>query len=272
MNSNHIEYRGEIFTVTDYNGISVIMDEDGYYNASKICKDNDKRFSNWLQNDRTKRILEMISTKLEIPMDSLETGNPVSTNSLMFKRKGGNGHNETQGWWIHPKVVHYLAEWADLEYAWKVGEIMDAINERIHLKCSSLEDELESVKDELKTVKDDYDMLNEENTILHENTKNLTNNVNELKTRTVPKKTNNKVLRILIDSEGDMKISANSHWSDRDFERNGFRVVRHYSFPASMNVRQLLRDCKYVSNLYFNPIHLDSIYEIIDSEHPLDEW
>ena len=156
---------------------------------------------------------------------------------------------------------------------------MDLINERIHLQMITIEEEkqelqeeVDKLKQELKTVKDDYDMLNEENTILHENTKNLTNNVNELKTRTVPKKTNNKVLRILIDSEGDMKISANSHWSDRDFERNGFRVVRHYSFPASMNVRQLLRDCKYVSNLYFNPIHLDSIYEIIDSEHPLDEW
>ena len=273
MNSNHIEYRGEIFTVTDYNGISVIMDEDGYYNASKICSDNDTQFSNITANKYWVSYIDMLQRLL----DFQET--PLTKDRLTLS-------NEVKGVYIHPKLVNFLCIHVDIEYAIKVGEIMDAINERIHLKCSSLEDELdslhdendklkhelESVKDELKTVKDDYDMLNEENTILHENTKNLTNNVNELKTRTVPKNTNNKVLRILIDSEGDMKISANSHWSDRDFERNGFRVVRHYSFPASMNVRQLLRDCKYVSNLYFNPIHLDSIYEIIDSEHPLDEW
>ena len=210
---------------------------------------------------------------------------------LTIDRLNTNGYSrEVQGVYIHPKLVNYLCIHVDIDYAIKVGEIMDLINERIHLQMITIEEEkqelqeeVDKLKQELKTVKDDYDrdlrsrelklcMLNEENEILHENTKNLTNNVNELKTRTVPKKTNNKVLRILIDSEGDMKISANSHWSDRDFERNGFRVVRHYSFPASMNVRQLLRDCKYVSNLYFNPIHLDSIYEIIDSEHPLDEW
>ena len=276
MNSNHIECKGEIFTVTDYNGITVIMDENGYYNGSKICKDNDKRFVDITRNQY------WVSYT-----DELESRCVSAPTPLTVSRGKESGYiNEVRGTYIHPKLVNFLCIHVDIEYAIKVGEIMDAINERIHLKCTSLEDELdslhdendklkhelESVKDELKTVKDDYDMLNEENEILHENTKNLTNNVNELKTRTVPKNTNNKVLRILIDSEGDMKISANSHWSDRDFERNGFRVVRHYSFPASMNVRQLLRDCKYVSNLYFNPIHLDSIYEIIDSEHPLDEW
>ena len=263
MNSNHIEYNGEIFTVTEYNGVSVLMDEEGYYNASKICRDNDKRFSNWLQNDRTKRILEMISTKLEIPMDSLETGNPVSTNSLMFKRKGGNGHNETQGWWIHPKVVHYLAEWADLEYAWKVGEIMDAINERIHLKCTSLEDELdslhdendklkhelESVKDELKTVKDDYDMLNEENEILHENAKNLTNNVNELKTRSVPKGTNDKLLRVLKITDNRFKVSADSY--RKRFE---YPIVKTFILASSMHVRKELTEDGIIDRLEFNDL------------------
>ena len=50
MNSNHIECKGEIFTVTDYNGIRVIMDEEGYYNASKICADNDMKYRDIARN------------------------------------------------------------------------------------------------------------------------------------------------------------------------------------------------------------------------------
>ena len=46
MNSNVITYNGEVFTRTDYNGISVLVDQDGYYNGSKICKDNGVRFNN----------------------------------------------------------------------------------------------------------------------------------------------------------------------------------------------------------------------------------
>ena len=273
MNSSVIEYRGEVFTKTTYNDISVIIDSDGYYNASRICSDNDTRYRDIAKQQYWSDYI-----------NELTRGGYFSPARITKVYSDKDGYsNDVKGTYIHPKLVNFLCIHVNFKYAITVGEIMDLINEKIHQENSTLHAEIESLKQELKTVKDDYDrdlrsrelklcMLNEENTILHENTKNLTNNVNELKTRTVPKKTNNKVLRILIDSEGDMKISANSHWSDRDFERNGFRVVRHYSFPASMNVRQLLRDCKYVSNLYFNPIHLDSIYEIIDSEHPLDEW
>ena len=262
MNSSVISSNGMTFTRTDYNGISVLVDSEGYYNGSKICKDNGTKLTFITRNQYWTDYIEELSS-----------GCDLSTRDLTIDRLNVDGYSrEVQGVYIHPKLVNFLCFHVNYKYAIKVGEIMDLINERIHLQMITIEEEkqelqeeVDKLKQELKTVKDDYE-------ILHENAKNLTNNVNELKTRAVPKKTNNKVLRILIDGEGDYKISANSYWSDRDFERNGFRVVRHYSFPASMNVRQLLRDCKYVSNLYFNPIHLDSIYEIIDSEHPLYEW
>ena len=51
MNSNVITYNGEVFTRTDYNDISVLVDqEDGYYIISKICKDNDTKFSKITRN------------------------------------------------------------------------------------------------------------------------------------------------------------------------------------------------------------------------------
>ena len=50
MNSSVIEYRGEVFTKTTYNDISVIIDSDGYYNASKICSDNDTQYTHIARN------------------------------------------------------------------------------------------------------------------------------------------------------------------------------------------------------------------------------
>ena len=42
MNSKVITYNNEEFKVSTYLGITVIIDSDGYYQASNICKDNNK--------------------------------------------------------------------------------------------------------------------------------------------------------------------------------------------------------------------------------------
>ena len=43
-----------------------------------------------------------------------------------------NVSNEFKGTYIHPKLVHFVAEWVDLEYAFTVSEIMDSINDKVH--------------------------------------------------------------------------------------------------------------------------------------------
>ena len=307
ISSNMIDYNEETFTRTDYNGISVLVDSNGYYSASKICKDNKKRMNDWLRNDRTQALLEAYSRNLGISIGytdarfsaskdkldpeasssnldktggSMDAGYPVSNLFLMYKRSGGKGHNELQGWWIHPKLVHHLAEWANLEYAIKVSEIMDLINERLHLLNRSLQEEIDSLKRENQTLQDRVDLLDQKvsdaydvNLVLHENTSNLMHDVNDLKPRAVPVGTNNKLLRIMIEDEtGLCKITANSFWTDDKFEEDGYTVIKHYMFPASMNVRQILKNCSYVKRLYFEHKHLDEICRIIKSNKPLKEW
>ena len=68
------------------------------------------------------------------------------------------------------------------------------------------------------------------------------------------------------------KISANSYWPDKQFEDQGYTIIRHFSFPASMNVRQKLLASEYVTRLYFAEGHLNDVYRIIRNEHPLNEW
>ena len=64
MNSNEIISNGEKFIRTDYNGISVIIDSKGYYNASKICSDNKTRFLNISRNNYWTDYLSIISLLL----------------------------------------------------------------------------------------------------------------------------------------------------------------------------------------------------------------
>ena len=59
-----------------------------------------------------------------------------------------NVSNEFKGTYIHPKLVHFVAEWVDLEYAFTVSEIMDSINDKVHeeLNNKQLPDNVENAK------------------------------------------------------------------------------------------------------------------------------
>ena len=266
MNSSVIEYNGEVFTRTDYNGISVLVDSEGYYNASKICSDNDTQFSKITKSQYWASYIDMLQRLTHMGETALTKDRTTLS-------------NEVKGIYIHPKLVNYLCIHVNLEYAIKVGEIMDSINERIHQENTTLQEQVESLRVTntrlnrvLERNNEDTEMLMDENDALHEDNKNLTNNVNELRTRAVPKNTNNKLLRIMKRDGELYKISANSYWPDKQFEDQGYTIIRHFSFPASMNVRQKLLASEYVSHLYFAERHLNEVYRIIRNEHPLNEW
>jgi hypothetical protein len=41
-------------------------------------------------------------------------------------------YDEVQGQYIHPDLVHFVAEWISIEYAFQVDDLMIAINENTH--------------------------------------------------------------------------------------------------------------------------------------------
>ena len=55
---------------------------------------------------------------------------------------------EFQGEYVHPKLIHFVAEWISADYAFKVAELMDSINENIHeqIKRENIEDKPENTK------------------------------------------------------------------------------------------------------------------------------
>ncbi|KAI5533636.1 KilA, N-terminal/APSES-type HTH, DNA-binding family [Trichomonas vaginalis G3] len=56
--------------------------------------------------------------------------------------------NEFKGICIHPDLVHFVAEWCSVKYAFYVKYIMDSIDKKVHEKLDEeeLEDTVENAK------------------------------------------------------------------------------------------------------------------------------
>jgi hypothetical protein len=77
---------------------------DGYINATQICKAANKVFYNYERLHTTKEYLDYLS---------FESGIPYS--ELIQVKKGGN--YKEQGTWVHPKVAINLSQWASPKFA-----------------------------------------------------------------------------------------------------------------------------------------------------------
>ena len=208
MNSNVITYNGEVFTRTDYNGISVLVDQDGYYNGSKICKDNGTRYRDISKQQYWKDYIDALERLgINIP-------DPLTRDRSTLP-------NEIRGTYIHPKLVNYLCIHVNLDYAVKVGELMDLINEQIHLKCSSLEEEIHSVREKIK----------------------------KLKELAVPDGTNNRLLRVLKMDDNKYKVSADSYR-----KKFAYPIVKTFILASSMHIRKELSEDGIIDRLKFNDL------------------
>ena len=153
-NSEIINVNGRSFRRTTWNEIAVIQDvETGYFQASKICKDNGKKLKHWLENKRTDELLEAYASHLGKQIKNSEAGIPTSVQNVLIYQIKLTGNElvkyaEYQGWFVHPKLVHHIAEWASIDYAIKVEEIMNLINEQNKLLNQTLEDTISKLRSE----------------------------------------------------------------------------------------------------------------------------
>lgn len=85
--------------------------EDGYVNATAMCKAAGKQMKNYLENQRTKLFVAELSRSVGIPTDLLVQ--IINT-----------GPNEYRGTWVHPQVAINLAQWCSTVFAVKVSEFV----------------------------------------------------------------------------------------------------------------------------------------------------
>ena len=111
------------FQIGSYNGVSIVYrTSDKYVNASRLCSDGKRDFRTFKRSDKWRRIIEYWNQQYS------ESCVQNCTDAFYELMKGYP--NEYRGQYVHPNLVHFVAEWISIEYAFKVAEIMNLINER----------------------------------------------------------------------------------------------------------------------------------------------
>lgn len=91
----------------------MIRKEDGYINATQLCKVGGKEFKKWHKNDKTKELVEKVYTKTQIDKDML----------IQINR---SGLNEERCTWVHPTIGLHIAQWISTDF---FLQTVDWINE-----------------------------------------------------------------------------------------------------------------------------------------------
>ena len=93
------------------NGISVLSREDGFINATQLCKAGGKLFANWYQLDGTKELITELGSHLS---ENLIIG--ISVIKFVDTTRGKYGSS-----WIHPDLAIQLAQWISPKFALQVS-------------------------------------------------------------------------------------------------------------------------------------------------------
>ena len=83
--------------------------DNGYINATALCKACDRKIATYLRAETTKEFLNALSFEVQI-----------CTTDLVITRKSGSC--KFQGTWVHPYVAINLAQWASPKFAVAVSK------------------------------------------------------------------------------------------------------------------------------------------------------
>ncbi|KAK8897824.1 hypothetical protein M9Y10_000052 [Tritrichomonas musculus] len=153
---------GETFTRGTFNGISVmIRDKDGYINASKLGT-NSKPSRHFIKSERFNQICQYWTKN--------RSGRNCPHPNSLPKYTLTNIENDFKGVYVHPDIIHFVAEWVDIEYSFTVSDIMNSINNKVHetLEKQHKPDTVENAKPVFKeiakkfTLKIDTELVNKQ--------------------------------------------------------------------------------------------------------------
>ena len=95
--------------------------QDGYVNATAMCKASNKKFNNWFRLPATKEFLNELSSEIGIPVTHIRaTEESRGLQAIIFKIQGGVP--EMQGTWVHPQVAINLGQWLSPKFAVRVSK------------------------------------------------------------------------------------------------------------------------------------------------------
>jgi hypothetical protein len=208
----------KIFTQGTYNGIAIIKrDRDGFINATAMCNQFNRRFRKIFENYAWQGYFNEFKTQYE-------AAQPGAT-SIYELKKGYS--REFHGTYVHPKLINYIAIWASPRYAVVVGEIMDTINELAHATGQPFG----QTKDQLITQMRAEIQAQQATIAARDDT--IAIQETHIAATSVPITNCDKIFTIFAFG-GGYKLSANSTNPQRHF-------IKRFTFPASMNFKQVLK-------------------------------
>lgn len=150
----------EEFDFTTYNDITVIIHvKSGYYNATKICKDNGKLFTNLNRNQGYQNKILYLEGVIQKRITQGLYNFAIYNKNPTFELRN-NFTGKVTGTYVHPLLVNYVCMWANEEYAFKVDMIMNLINEELHLRNMKLTEKIEEMQDEMRYLKNELKNTN----------------------------------------------------------------------------------------------------------------
>jgi hypothetical protein len=97
------------YTIKAFAGNNIRQREDGYLNATEMCRVEGKLFADYFRLRQTDEYLNALSTSMGQPID-------------LLVEKIVSGINENRGTWVNPRVAVHLAQWISPQFAVKVSE------------------------------------------------------------------------------------------------------------------------------------------------------
>jgi len=87
--------------------ILTIREEDGYVNATKLCKAGGKKYNAWSTRKKTTQLISFLSKELKMEEKELI-------------KKELKGKNENRAVWVHTSIATNIACWVSIEFGCKV--------------------------------------------------------------------------------------------------------------------------------------------------------
>lgn len=95
-----------------YDGVAISARDDGYVNATQMCKACGKLWGNYWQLQQTQEFAAALSLDIGIPISKLAT------------TIRGRGDSVDQGTWVHRKLAIHLANWLSPQFAvWCINRL-----------------------------------------------------------------------------------------------------------------------------------------------------
>ena len=98
----------------------IVMRQNGFINASKLCEMCGKHFKHWNRNGNSKKLINAVKKD----MNGLE----AIKEPLVGYFRGNN--NVVKGTYVHPEIINHIAIWCHIEYARFVSKVMNEYNSR----------------------------------------------------------------------------------------------------------------------------------------------